>query len=782
MTVSERASFLHAEIERHNYLYYVLDAPVIPDAEYDRLFRELQQLEAQYPELLTIDSPTQRVGGAPLKAFSPVVHRVPMLSIRNEDAINFDRRCLKGLNQNSVVYAVEPKFDGLAVSLTYENGVLVKGATRGDGYTGEDVTANLRTVKNIPLRLRVESPPRILEVRGEVLFLLKDFERLNAMQRSTGADEFVNPRNAAAGSLRQLDSQLTARRPLYFFAYAVAEIDSDFKKATHAKLMDMLAAWGFPVTTERRLVIGVAGLLEYYQEIGNKRDSLPFEIDGVVYKVNDLSLQAILGNAHREPNFAAAHKYSPREEITEVLGIDVQVGRTGRLTPVARLKPVFVGGVTVSNATLHNEGEVRDKDVRIGDTVVVRRAGDVIPEVVRPLLERRPPDTQPYDLLETVHHVCPVCGSKVIKVIKEKKLKTKTNLTEEVAYRCIGGLACQAQRKEAILHFSSRKAMDIEGLGEKIADQLISNDLVKTPADLYKLRAHQISNLDRMGDLSSDNLLSAIENSKKTTLQKFIYSLGIPEIGESTAKDLAFCFRKLDKVMEALPEILQYVPNIGKSVANSIHEFFSDGHNRDVIKLLREADVSWPEQEEVDPKFALKPTLADLIVKIEIPGVGEVNAERLEVHFRKIEHIAISSEAKLSTALPSNVASKLVDFFSDKEKLDYSLLLEKQLEKFGMHWDSRKLTGAHISNRPLEGKVFVLTGTLPNLSREEAKSRIENAGGKVSASVSKKTDYVVVGDEPGSKYTDALKLAIPILDEEKLIETLGVKGQLSLGI
>lgn len=662
---TERARALRDEIERHNYLYYVLDTPSIPDAEYDRLFVELQQLEAQYPELLTPDSPTQRVGGAPLPQFDQVQHRTPMLSLNNafedEDAAAFDRRAREALGQDHIEYAVEPKFDGLAISLTYENGLLIRGATRGDGFTGEDVTANLRTIKAIPLSLHGPNVPALLEVRGEVLMQKADFARLNEDQRARGEKEFANPRNAAAGSLRQLDSKITARRRLTFFAYGLGVMEGGPAFSLHSEAMDFLAALRFPLCPERKVVQGVSGLLDYYRTIGARRDSLPYEIDGVVYKVNSLVQQAQLGFVSRAPRWAVAHKFPAQEALTEVLGIDVQVGRTGALTPVARLKPVFVGGVTVTNATLHNEDEVRRKDVHIGDTVIVRRAGDVIPEVVSVLLEKRPANTIAF----VMPTLCPVCGSHVARD------------PEEAVARCSGGLYCPAQRKQALLHFASRRAMDIEGLGDRLVEQLVDKSIVHNPADLYRLGLPALANLERMAEKSAQNILDAIEKSKRTSLARFIYALGIRNVGEATAKELARHFGNLERLMEADMADLQQVADIGPVVAQSILEFLAETHNREVIEQLRGAGMEWPEEE----------------------GTGQANGT-------------------------------------------------------------------------LSGRTFVITGTLPNLSREQAKEAIEAQGGKVSGSVSKKTHYVVAGSDPGGKYDKALALGVKILDEDELLELL----------
>jgi DNA ligase (NAD+) len=659
----QRAGALRTEIEAHNYRYYVLDAPTVSDAEFDALFRELQELEGRYPELVTADSPTQRVGAAPRSDFAPVIHETPMLSLNNafaaEDVEAFDRRAREALGVEQIEYACEPKFDGLAITLTYRDGIFVQGATRGDGYRGEDVTVNLRTIKSIPLRLA--SNVNFAEIRGEVLMLRKDFEQLNARQRAASEKEFANPRNAAAGSLRQLDPKLTSARALSFFAYGVGVVNGHALPPTHGALIDWLATLHLPVSPERRVVKGPHGLLEYYRDIGARRAQLGYEIDGVVYKVNDLAAQRRLGFVSRAPRFAIAHKFPAELARTKVMDIDVQVGRTGALTPTARLAPVFVGGVTVTNATLHNEDEVRRKDVRIGDTVVVRRAGDVIPEVVEVVLSERPADAREFVMPKR----CPACDSAVVRG------------ADEAVSRCSGGLYCPAQRKQAILHFASRRALDIDGLGEKIVDQLVEAEQVRTPADLYRLHASSLAQLERMGEKSARNLVAAIEQSQQTTLARFVYALGIRNVGETTAKDLAQHFGNLDALMQADSDALQQVSDVGPVVAQSVAQFFAEKHNRDVIRELRHLGVRWP------------------------------------------EHAAqVRSAGKLS------------------------------------------------------GKTFVLTGTLPNLSREDAQARIESAGGKVSSGVSRKTDYVVVGADPGSKYTKALELNIPVLDEAGLIKLL----------
>jgi DNA ligase (NAD+) len=664
-SLTKRAALLRAELERHNAAYYLEDAPTIPDAEYDKLFRELVDLETAHPELATADSPTQRVGATPATVLATVTHKLPMLSLNNalsdEEIEAFDRRVREGVEAESVEYAVEPKFDGLAINLSYRNGVFEQGATRGDGYTGEDVTANLRTIKAIPLRLNGRAPA-LLEVRGEVLMLKRDFDRLNERQRAAGEKEFVNPRNAAAGSLRQLDSRITAKRTLHFYAYGLGASEGFRLPATHSQLLDAFAGYGLPVTRDRGVVTGVGGLFKYFNSIGDKRGALPYQIDGVVYKVNRVELQEILGFVSRAPRFAIAHKFPAEEAITKVLDIEVQVGRTGALTPVARLQPVFVGGVTVTNATLHNEDELKRKDIRIGDTVTVRRAGDVIPEVVSVVQEKRPADASVFHMPEK----CPVCGSKVVRE------------EGEAIARCSGELVCRAQRQGAILHFASRRAMDIEGLGDKLVEQLIASNKITNAADIYKLELAAVADLERMGEKSAQNLLNSLEKSKETSLSRFIYALGIRNVGETTAKDLARHFGKFDALKDADMARLQQVPDVGPVVAQSIAQFFAEPHNREVIEQLRSEGVHWPEHE---------------------PAVT-------------------------------------------------------------------------ASAGPLAGKTFVLTGTLPSLSREDAKAQIEAAGGKVSGSVSKKTHYVVAGAEAGAKLAKAEELGLTILDEAQLRKLL----------
>ncbi len=600
-SVVARAQQLRREIEQHNYNYYVLDQPTIADAEWDRLFHELLALENAHPELQSADSPTQRVGSKPVDAFAEVTHRVPMLSLGNaftdEDLENFDRRCREGLDAHGELeYACEPKFDGLAISLTYEAGKFVQGATRGDGTMGEDVTLNLRTVRSIPLA--IDSRAARIEVRGEVLMLRKDFDALNTRQAAKGDKLFVNPRNAAAGALRQLDPRLTAERPLSFFAYGIGAVEGVQLADTHAGMMDWLAALRFPVSTLRQVVKGVEGLRGYYRRIGEARNGLPFDIDGVVYKVNRVAQQQALGYVSRAPRFAIAHKFPAEEATTELLGIDVQVGRTGAITPVARLKPVFVGGTTVSNATLHNEDELRRKDLRIGDTVVVRRAGDVIPEVAAVIYAKRPADAR--EFVMPTH--CPECGSVILR------------LEGEAVARCSGGLVCPAQRKQALLHFAGRRAMDIEGLGDKLVDQLVDAGVVRTAADLYRLGLAALAGLERMAEKSAGNLVQAIERSKSTTLARFLFGLGIRQVGEATAKDVARHFGRLDAVMDASIEQLLQVKDVGPVVAESIRRFFDEPHNREIVEQLRAGGVHWDEFEPAASSAADGPFAGKTVV------------------------------------------------------------------------------------------------------------------------------------------------------------------------
>jgi len=691
-SIAEQAAQLRAQLHHHGYLYHVLDAPTLPDAEYDRLFKALQELETAHPELITPDSPTQRVGGKPLEGFASVKHALPMLSIRTETntqasgAEAFDTRIRKelGLGESApaVEYVAELKFDGLAMSLRYEHGILVQAATRGDGEMGEDVTHNIRTIGQIPLKLQSPSDnhaalplPSVLEVRGEVYMARADFEALNERQRDRissgdkGEKTFVNPRNAAAGAVRQLDPSIAAQRPLSFFAYGLGDItpadQGGPKFDTHLELLMALKAWGLPVAVQTSLVQGASGLVGFHQRIGQARDTLPFDIDGVVYKVNSLAAQRQLGFVTREPRWAVAHKYPAQEQLTTVQAIEVQVGRTGKLTPVAKLAPVFVGGVTVTNATLHNEDEARRKDVRVGDTVVVRRAGDVIPEVVSVVLDKRLHNAPIF----TMQKVCPVCASAAVRE------------EGEADYRCSGGLFCSAQRKQAILHFAHRRAVEIEDLGDKLVDHLVDAGLVNALPDIYRLGFTALASLDRMAEKSANKLLVSIEKSKQTTLPRFLFGLGIRHVGEATAKELVRHFGKMDSIMNATLDQLLQVADVGPIVAHSLRTFFDQPHNREVVEQLRACGVTWTEGEP--------------------------------------------------------------------------------------------LTGASL---PLTGQTFVLTGTLPTLSRDQAKDMLEALGAKVAGSVSKKTHGVVAGAEAGSKLDKAQELGIPVMDEEGLLALVASHG------
>lgn len=674
-SVVDRIDALRQLISEHNHYYYVLDAPTVSDAQYDRLMLELQALEQAHPDLITPDSPTQRVGAAPLAAFDSVRHTVAMLSLGNafdaDEVSAFDRRVqdtLRGAGMlaedQQVAYQAEYKFDGLAISIRYENGRLVQAATRGDGQTGEDVTSNIRTLRSLPLALRGDFPD-VLEVRGEVLMTRADFELLNQNQRERGEKIFVNPRNAAAGSLRQLDPRITASRPLRFYAYGWGQMTGRARTDDlHAAVLDWFETLGLPVSPRRERVIGIDGLLEFYERTGTLRDELPFEIDGVVYKVNSLAAQDVLGFVARAPRFALAHKYPAQEETTRLLGIEVQVGRTGAITPVARLEPVFVGGVTVTNATLHNEDEIKRKDVRIGDTVIVRRAGDVIPEVVGPVLDLRPEDATRFVMPKS----CPICGSAI------------ERLEDEAIARCTGGLFCAAQRKQTLVHAVSRKALDIDGLGEKLIEQLVDSGRVQSLADLYSLTVDELSRYERMGQKSAENVVSALQKARHPTLDRLLYALGIRHVGETTARALAQHFGSLDAVMQADEDTLLGVSDVGPIVASSIDRFFAEPHNRDILAALDQKGVKAQAVQAPDNGNAL----------------------------------------------------------------------------------------------PLSGKTVVLTGTLPEWTRDDARRHVLAAGGKVSGSVSRKTSYVVAGDQAGSKLTRANELGVPVLDEAGLKALLGV--------
>ena len=653
------------KINAFDYQYYVLDNPSLSDFEYDKIFKSLVDLENKNPELIRPDSPSQRVGGKALDAFESVIHRQAMLSLNNafedDELMAFDKRIKDDIGIDEVEYAVEPKFDGLAITLTYENGIFVQGATRGDGYTGENVTHNLKTIRSIPTKLNHTNPPKLLEVRGEVLMLKKDFELLNQKQESLGEKKFANPRNAAAGSLRQLDPRITATRPLSFFSYGLGICEPNLNLKNHTETIQLLKQFNLPISDLSSSVKGVKGLQSFYDKVLKLRDTLSYDIDGVVYKVNSFNYQNELGFVSRAPRWAIAHKFPAEEALTEILDINVQVGRTGAITPVARLKPVFVGGVTVTNATLHNEDEMIRKDVHIGDMVSVRRAGDVIPEIVRVLVDKRPKTIKKFKMPTE----CPECGSPLIRI------------DDEAIIRCSGGLICPAQQKQSIMHFASRKAMDIEGLGDKSVEQLVNVGLIHGLPDIFKLELEQLVSLDRMAEKSGQNLLDAIEKSKATSLPRFIYALGIRNVGESTAKDLTGFYGDLDEIMNQTEESLQLVPDIGPTVAKSISDFFGQRKSREVIESLIGLGVCWP-------KYDIKKSASGIFAT----------------------------------------------------------------------------------------KTFVLTGTLPSMSREEAKSIIEMNGGKVVGSVSKKTDYVVAGSDAGSKLTSAQELGVKIISQQELLKLI----------
>ncbi|MFK8067502.1 MAG: NAD-dependent DNA ligase LigA [Gammaproteobacteria bacterium] len=732
---------LHKQINDHNYRYYVLDDPQVPDAEYDRLMRELIELEQAHPKLITEDSPTQRVGAEPSGAFSEVIHELPMLSLGNafseEELTSFDRRVRERLKQSKIEYVAEPKLDGLAISLMYENGKLIRAATRGDGSRGEDVTSNIRTIRAIPLQLRGSNYPTKVEIRGEIYMDKKGFQKLNQRQEQAEEKIFANPRNAAAGSLRQLDPKITATRPLSIYCYSVGYIEGNVDgidlTSKHFNVLMQIKDWGLPVSSEIERVDGASGCMEYYKNIEQKRPGLPYEIDGVVYKVNDLAQQEQLGFVSRAPRWAIAHKFAPEEEITLVRDIDVQIGRTGALTPVARLEPVFVGGVTVTNATLHNQDEIDRKDVRIGDTVIVRRAGDVIPEVARVLLERRPDDARQFVIPEE----CPVCGSKVVR------------LKDKAVSKCSGSLICSAQKTGSIIHFASRRAMDIEGLGDEMAKTLVEKGLVTNLADIYKLGVDEVENLEGMAEKSSKQLIEAIEKSKKTTFARFLYGLGIPGIGEEVARLLTEHFQDIKSLMSS--DRKYYVKNsgihgIGAVKAKNIIGFFNQNNN-----LSYTGD-----------------NFAEYIYELGISGVSEKVASDLASVFENLEELKKAAIEQLENhtkvvikGVGEELAKNLEIFFSSElnQKIINNIL------ESGISWDQQLI---EIKDLPLTGYTYVLTGTLQTITRDKAKAQLQALGAKVSGSVSKNTTAVIAGEKAGSKLEKAEKLGIKILSEEEL--------------
>jgi DNA ligase (NAD+) len=740
-----RAEQLRQQIDHHNHRYYVLDDPEIPDAEYDRLMRELQELEARFPELIIPESPTQRVGAQPLEGFAEVEHQVPMLSLDNAfgeaEMRAFDRRVRERLGREQVRYLAEPKLDGLAIGLTFEGGLLRRAATRGDGRRGEDVTAQVRTIRSVPLRLQGEGWPALMEVRGEVFLPRAGFEAINARARAAGGKTFANPRNAAAGSLRQLDPVITAQRPLEMLCYGFGTVDGGSLAPTHGESMDLLKRWGLRTSPELRVLDGVDACIAYHREIEARRDTLDYDIDGVVYKVDSLADQEALGFISRAPRWAIAYKFPAQEELTTVEAVQFNVGRTGAVTPMARLKPVFVGGATVSNATLHNMDEVRRKDVRLGDTVYVRRAGDVIPEVARVLPERRPTGAEAVVLPQT----CPVCGSRVVKP------------EGEAVARCTGGLYCPAQRKEAIWHFASRRAMDIEGLGEKLIEQLVEAGLLDGPAGIYSLaeKTDRLLALERMGKKSVENLLAAIERSKSTSLARFLFALGIREVGETTAQALADAFPDLEQLMALRVEDLvgqRGVKGVGPETARAIRDFFDRG-----------------------PDLTIEGELADWLLAQKIPGVNAWVVAGLADRFTDayalseagVEDLENRQES-LVPGVGQVVAEHIVGFFAEPHNRE---VIRKLLDA-GVRWETPADSAAVSAGQTLAGKTFVITGTLSR-PRDRVQAALQARGAKVTGSVSKKTHFLIAGADPGSKLTKARELGVAILDEDQLSRMLG---------
>ena len=787
-----RAADLRERIEQANYRYHVLDDPTITDAEYDALMRELEALEAAHPGLATPDSPTRRVGARATGGFAEVRHALPMLSLSNafeqqvdgergdderarfHEVAEFERRIEQTLHRSEPVFSVEPKLDGLAISLRYEHGVFVQGATRGDGETGEDVTANLRTVRAIPLKLRGTGWPEVLEVRGEVVMLRKDFEAFNEQARAHGEKTLANPRNGAAGSLRQLDPAITAKRKLSFYAYAVGVVEGGELPPTHSATLKQLREWGFPVSPEVGTARGFAGLIAYFKRIGAKRDRLPCDIDGVVYKLDDYQGQREMGFVARAPRWAIAHKFPAQEQTTAVEAIEIQIGRTGAATPVARLAPVQVAGVVVTNATLHNADQVARLDVRVGDTVIVRRAGDVIPEVVRVMPELRPAHTRPWHM--PAH--CPVCGSALLR--------------EEgaAAYRCSGGLICAAQRKEALIHFASRRAMDIDGLGERYVDALVDFGYVHTPADLYRLTLDDFLEMKRRADERdgttpetvkqgkvatkwAENLLDGIAASRDTTLARFLFGLGIMHIGESTAKTLAAWLGRLEFVRSMPAPVLRTLPDIGNEVAASIAGFFDQHGNQQVVDALLAAGIRFGDEGAPSPRLRERLDLAVLLDMAHINKLGPKSTALLAAQYPTLQHLRDAGQAQWIVAgLPQAAAINLEAYLADASQLAALSEAESAMQRL---LDAIPQS-AESASRPLDGQTVVLTGTLPTMSRDQAKEKLEALGAKVAGSVSKKTSFVVAGAEAGSKLDKANELGVPVWDEAQLLALLARHG------
>ena len=763
---SDEIRSLRDQLNDWSYRYYTLDDPSVPDAEYDRAFRRLQELEEAHPDLVTEDSPTQRVGDAPLDAFEEVRHAVPMLSLGNafndQELRDFDQRVRDRLDVSGPVdYVAEPKLDGLAVSLVYEQGRLVRGATRGDGETGEDITANVRTIDSIPLRLRGDNPPALLEVRGEVVMPHSGFRDLNRRQEEAGHKTFANPRNAAAGSLRQLDSRITAERPLEFYAYSVARLEGEPWPDTHSAMLERLRDLNLRVNGEVRRCQGIDALLDFYNDIQERRERLDYDIDGVVYKVDRFDWQRDLGFVSRAPRWAIAHKFPAQEELTVLNDVDWQVGRTGALTPVAKLEPVQVGGVTVSNATLHNIDEIRRLDIRVGDSVVIYRAGDVIPKVVRTVPERRPDNAGEINLPSE----CPVCGSEILRA------------DDGVVARCTGGLICGAQQREAIKHFASRRAMDIDGLGDKLVDALVDQGLINTVADLYRLKAEDVAGLERMGEKSAANLIEALEASKKMPLSRFLFALGILQIGEETAKALAEAFGELDSIRRAPLLLFPQVPDVGGEVARAIAAFFAEEHNEKVIDGLLDAGVQPQSNGAPSRRFVDTLTLANFLssaktLGMPLSGVGTKTLETLGRHYR---HLDALLKAVDDGEDDSGVKAGTLDKLAEGLKADQ---WRAKLQDAQAYADAlaEKAPAGGADERPLEGQTWVLTGTLARLTRSEAKEHLEALGAKVSGSVSGKTARVVAGESAGSKLDKARSLDVEVIDEDAFVDFLAGHG------